>query len=417
MTTLGMAYGPHAVARVDGKVLFVRGAAPDEEAEVVIREDRRNFAYADLVTVLRPSAARREPPCRFLPRCGGCPWQHLKYASQLEAKRTIVTEQLRRIGGLDVPVSATLPSPLEFAYRRRLKLRVEKGDVGFYAGASHELVPIDHCLLAEPAVDAAIPWARDLAGATETRLRRIEVLAHGPGSAEVVVAGEAEGKWCPVDGDRCTTWLADHPLVRGLHLRGRGWQRAWGDTHIVVAPEPDLTLSVRAPGFTQVNPAANQLLVATVLRLLAPTAGQSILELYAGAGNLSLPLLRRGAALTAIEADRLATEDAQENSRPLSGSLRVIWQKAESAVGDLVKEARKFDSVVLDPPRSGAAAVLEPLIQLRPRRIVYVSCDPATLARDLRVLGEHYSISAVQPIDMFPHTYHVETVVRADILP
>src|SRR5512143_666324 len=135
VTTGDMAYGPHAVARHDGKVLFVRGAAPGEEVEAVVREERRAYAYADTVAVLRPSSARRPTPCPYLPRCGGCPWQHLDYAAQLDAKRQLVREHLRRIGGLDVAVEPVLPSPREYGYRRRVKLRVEAGEVGFYAAA------------------------------------------------------------------------------------------------------------------------------------------------------------------------------------------------------------------------------------------------------------------------------------------
>ena len=131
LTTRDMAYGPHAVARLDGKVVFVRGAAPDEEVEAVIRDERRSHAFADVIAVVRPSAHRRPAPCEYLPRCGGCPWQHLDYGEQLAEKRRIVADQLRRVGGLDVDVPPVLPSPHELRCRRRIKLRVEAGAVGF----------------------------------------------------------------------------------------------------------------------------------------------------------------------------------------------------------------------------------------------------------------------------------------------
>jgi tRNA/tmRNA/rRNA uracil-C5-methylase (TrmA/RlmC/RlmD family) len=154
LTARDMAYGPHAVARHDGKVVFVRGAAPGDVVDAVITEHRRAFAFADAVGVVEPSStgARRPVPTAAL---RGCPWQHLTYDAQLAAKQRIVAEQLRRIAGIAVPVAPVLGSPRESGCRRRIKLRVDAGAVGYYAAASHALVPVEHCLLGEPAVDAA----------------------------------------------------------------------------------------------------------------------------------------------------------------------------------------------------------------------------------------------------------------------
>lgn len=413
VTTERMAYGPHAVARAAGKVLFVRGAAPGEELEVVITEERRSYAYADTLKVVRPSADRRVPPCPYLPDCGGCPWQHLDYAAQLAAKREIVADHLRRIGGLGAAVSPVIPSPHEYGYRRRLKLRVEGGEVGFYAAASHWLVPVEHCLLAEPEVDRAIPAARDLARRLATRVRRVGIVGSAGDDSRVAIVAEAEGRWQPDDEERCLDWLADHPAVRGLSLNGRSWQRGWGDPRVTVEPEPGLLLSASARSFTQVNPEANQALVAAVVGLAEPAPGLRVLELHAGAGNFSIPLARRGARVLAVEADRGAAEDARRNGAALLDSPHTVRSgRAERVVGQLIREKARFDVVLLDPPRSGAAELVGRILELEPPAIVYVSCDPATLARDLRTLAGRYRVDAVQPIDMFPHGYHVETVVR-----
>jgi 23S rRNA (uracil1939-C5)-methyltransferase len=415
LTTGEMAYGPHAVARVDGKVVFVRGAAPHEEAEVQVREERQRFAFADLVAVRRPSAVRRLAPCPYLPRCGGCPWQHLDYGAQLAAKQRIVGEQLERLGRVTVPVAAPLPSPREFGYRRRIKLRVVEGVVGFHAAASHALVVIDHCLLAAPPVDAAIPWLTELVAALRTAVRRLEIAAGGSAD-RVVVAGEAEGAWHDGDEDACREWLATHPGVAGMRLRGRGWTRSWGEPTVDLAAGDQPPLRVHAPGFTQVNGEANCLLVEEVVRRVAPRAGLRVLDLYAGAGNLSLPLRRRGALVTAVEQDRGAAADARANAAREPGPpLRVLAMPAERALRQFLAADDRFDAVVLDPPRSGAASCVALLLRLRAPRLVYVSCDPATLARDLRHLSTAYRVDDVQPIDFFPHTYHVETVVGATL--
>lgn len=412
LTTDSLAYGPHAVARLDGKVVFVRGAAPDEEVEAVIREERSAFAFADTVAVTRSSPQRRIAPCPYLPRCGGCPWQHVAYAAQLEAKRAIVREHLRRLAGLDVPVETVLPSPRELGYRRRIKLRVRDGAVGYYAAASHELVAVDHCLLAEPAVDAAIAAAGALVRALRAPLRRIELLGRDATAERVVVVGEIEGGW-DADGEATVQqWLGAHPQVSGVALRGRGWRRSWGDVQVEAGAESGPPLIVHAPAFTQVNPSANRLLVDTVVRTAAPAPGMQVLDLFAGAGNLSLPLRRRGAAVIAVEQDRQAAADAAANAAREPGPpFRVLPARAERALHQVLAEGLRVDLALLDPPRSGAAGCLDVLGRLAPARIIYVSCDPATLARDLRALRARYRIDVVQPIDMFPHSYHVETVV------
>jgi 23S rRNA (uracil1939-C5)-methyltransferase len=416
VTTGEMAYGAHAVARAEGRVVFVRGAAPHEEVEVAVRERRPRYAFADVVTIRRPSPARRPPPCPYLPRCGGCPWQHLEYSAQLAAKHRVVADQLQRLGAVAMPVAPPLASPRQFAYRRRLKLRVADGVVGFHAARSHDLVPVRHCLLAAPHVDAAIAWLPELARALRTALRRLEIASAGADD-RVVVSGEAEGGWDVADEAACRAWLDAHPLAQGLVLRGRRWSRAWGDIVTRLAVRRDeAPLQVRAPGFTQVNDGANRLLVAAVVDAVAPCSGLRVLDLYAGAGNLSLPLRRAGALVTAVEHDASTAADARAAAAREDGPpLRVLQMAAEAALRQLAEAGERFDAVVLDPPRSGAADCVAPLLRIAAARLVYVSCDPTTLARDLRQLGSAYRVEHIQPIDFFPHTYHVETVVRATL--
>lgn len=413
VTTREMAYGPHAVAHDAGRVLFVRGAAPHEELEVVVREQHRTFGFADTVRVLRPSAERRDPPCAYLPRCGGCPWQHLGYEAQLRAKESLVREQLRRLARLDVALEPMLRSPREYGYRHRLKLRVENGAIGFYAAASHSLVPIEHCLLADPRIADRMPAVAELAAALRTRLRRIEPVV-SEDDQQLIVVGEAEGAWASSDDQLCRGWLERTDGVRGLVLAGRGWRRCWGDDRVEIRPEEDLPLWVRGGSFTQVNSEANRVLVRAVLEAVEPRPEMSILDLYAGAGNLSLPLARRGSTVVAVEQNARSAADGRRNARRLGlRGCTFLTNTAEAAARDLVASGRRFEVAVLDPPRSGAFAVLPPLIELAPARLVYVSCDPATLARDLERLLASYRVERVQPIDLFPHTYHVENVVVA----
>jgi 23S rRNA (uracil1939-C5)-methyltransferase len=410
----GLAYGPHGVGRLNGKVVFVRGVVPGETVAVTLREDHGSFAYADLQAVIDPAPERRTPPCQYLPRCGGCPWQHLNYEAQLHAKERNLRDQLARLGGLGgVTVLPIIGSPLEFGYRSRLSMRTAQHRLGFYAGGTHDLVEVEHCLLGGDGLTDAVRSVAAFVARCSSDIRRIEIAAPGINGGAVVIA-EVGGVLAPADEGWIDRWLAAQATLSGVAMWGRHWRRVWGEDRVTVSPEDDLTLTVRAGTFTQVNPRANAQLVATVLSFAAVTAPDRVLDLYAGVGNLSLPIARRGAAVVAVEQQQMAAEDAVANARALGlANCEVMASSARRALGTLRRSGQAFDTVVLDPPRSGAAEIVDDLLALAARRLVYVSCNPATLARDLKRLTARYAIEAVQPIDLFPHTYHVESVTRA----
>lgn len=408
-----LSYGPHGIGRLpDGKAVFVRGVAPGEEVAVVVREDRKTFAYADLAEILRPSTDRRVPPCEYLPRCGGCPWQHLTYAAQLRAKEQNVRDALGRLGKIDpAVVRPIIASPSELAYRRRISLRVEGGEVGFFAAGTHSLVPVTHCLLAEPEVDAAIGRARDLVRRLASNVRRVEIVARGtrPG---VVLQAEVEGSLAVDDPQTVAAFLQVADDVAGVALHGRRWQQSWGAVTVDVAAADGCELRLPAGAFMQVNTAVNRLLVESVLELGGFAPGDRVLELHAGAGNLTLPIAQRVGHVVAVEQHGPAASAARDNAASLT-HVEVRVASALEVVREAVAQRQSFEVVVLDPPRGGAAEIVAGLLQLAPRRVIYVSCNPTTLARDLARLARAYRVETVQPIDMFPHTYHVESVATA----
>jgi 23S rRNA (uracil1939-C5)-methyltransferase len=409
-----LAYGPYGVGRVAGRVVFVPFTAPGDEGEVAIVEEKKGYAIGTLLSLSQPSQQRRTPPCPYLPRCGGCPWQHISYQEQLKAKEQLLREHLRRIGGLsDPPLLPIIPSPNEWRYRHRLRLRFDdEKRLGFYQARSHEVVEIATCLIAEEVVSTHLSLAREWLVSLRTTVRRVEIIAQGL-APRVILLGNAEGSFHAADEAVSTAFLRAHPSVTGLVLFGRRWRHTWGDTRAVLDLGVDgLSVRVSQGGFTQVNPAGNQELIAVLLGLGEFRSEQRVLELYCGAGNFSLPIARRVRELVGIEQDRVSVADAVENAREQRlTNCRFLCASARQSVRDLAQRGENFDVVVLDPPRAGAAEVMVDLPRLRAQRILYVSCHPATLARDVRTLiGHGYRVHRVQPLDLFPHTYHVETV-------
>ncbi len=428
-----LAYGPYGVGRVAGRVVFVPFTVPGDEAKIAIVEEKKGYAIGTLLSLSQPSQQRRVPPCQYIPQCGGCPWQHVSYAEQLKAKERLLREHLHRIGGLsDPPLLPIIPSPNEWGYRHRLRLRFDdEKRLGFYQARSHQVVEIATCLIAEEVVSTHLSLAREWLASLCTTVRRVEIITQGPTPREisargdsargipqgtpprVILLGNAEGSFYANDEAVNAAFLQAHPSVAGLILFGRRWRRTWGDTRVALDLGVDgLSVRISQSGFTQVNPAGNRELIAVLLDLGEFCSQQRVLELYCGAGNFSLPIAHRVRELVGVEQNRVSVIDAGENARGQGfTNCRFLCMPAEKSVRALVRQGETFDTVVLDPPRAGAAEVMTDLPQLQARRILYVSCHPATLARDLRILVRHgYRLHRVQPLDLFPHTYHLETV-------
>jgi len=410
-----LSHGPDAVARHQGRVVFVPGVAPGDMVEARLVRERASFARAEVVRRLASGAAYRVAPCAWVTECGGCPWQQVAYDVQLAAKATNVREALARIGGLsaahELPIRR---APDEWRYRHRIRLHVGAGGaLGYRRARSHQVVEIGDCVIADAALAAALPAVRALVRRLATRLATVELLGNGTGG--VVVSGAAHGAFVAADERHISTLLATAPApgrIVGVQLATDGWQRTWGDVRVRVDPDAGGTTIVQHPrAFSQVNPAANRLLVETVCTMAAPA--RRVLDLFCGAGNFSLPLARAGTDVIGVEASAAAVADARASAAACG--LTEARFEATSALHFLRQQGLAgAELVVLDPPRTGAADAVAQLARLRAPRIVYVSCDPATLARDVAVLpAAGYRIGRLQPLDLFPQTPHVETVLEA----
>ena len=374
LTVGAPAHGGHCVSRVDGQVIFVRHALPGERVLAVITEVQRSFSRADAVSVLDASPDRVAAPCPYARPglCGGCDLQHAAPRAQAGWKATVVREQLARLAGLPdlpaVPVTAPPPTPLDWRSRVRYAVSAD-GVPGLLKHRSHEVVPIDRCLIAHPAVRAL-----DVLSVRWPGVDGVETVASSGGDVSVLAAGR---------------------LVSGAaRVRERAVGREW---------------TIDAGAFWQVHPAAADTLAGAVLELLRPRAGERAWDLYGGAGLFAGVLadaVGPQGTVTLVESDPRGVAAARRNLR--STGVHVVPGRVERVLRRLPVP----DLVVLDPPRAGAgAAVVRGMVDAAPRAVAYVACDPAAFARDVGTFrGLGWRLAELRAFDIFPMTHHIELV-------
>lgn len=409
-----LSYGPYGIGRREGQAILTPLTAPGDEVKIRVVERRRNYAVAEMQELLSASPLRQIPPCTYFGKCGGCSWQHVEYSAQLAAKEKNVGEALRRIGKLDefeqLPI---VRSPQEYGYRSRIRLQVDRQNrIGLYRGFSHEIIEIDSCRITDAEADRSLTSLREWIQRLKTRLRQVEIIRGDCG--ETVFLGEAEGHYFADDEKTSSSFLSRHKQISGLVLLGRAWRRSWGEDKISVSPENGIEIEAAAETFTQVNRSANRILVQKLLSWAEFQGQDRILELYSGAGNFTLPIARRSRDVLAVEANLLSVKQGEINGHS-SGLQNIRWlcSPMPKAITQLAKAGTKFCKIVLNPPRSGAKGLEKDLASLGAAKIFYISCNPTTLARDLAGLKKAgYKLKRVQPIDLFPQTFHVETLAE-----
>ncbi|MDZ4170343.1 MAG: 23S rRNA (uracil(1939)-C(5))-methyltransferase RlmD [Coriobacteriia bacterium] len=423
-----LAYGGDAIAHLDdGRTVFVKGACPGDRVAAEITDDRDRFARARVIDVISPSASRVKPGCPYFGSCGGCAWQHVSIDAQLSAKRDIVVDALVRIGRLphvEPLVRPTVAPSQPYGYRNKIELVCDPAsrrlDLGFHRQGSDEVVPIDACPLlpkrAEKAPKALTGALRYLAGQSDLGLRRVSVrVASATRDLEIALwtepgpfqrAAAAKLLSAAVPATSIVRVLAKGPQkerrVAGVEvLSGKG---AWREQL------NGMSFAISAPSFFQVNTPGAEALIGLVLDSLALDGTDRVVDLFAGAGTFTLPLAQVAGDVVAVESASSAVRDLRRNLEHAG-----VW--ADVVGGDAAREIvglGRFDALVVDPPRAGLdAAVIAALGSAKPRVVTYVSCDPATLARDAaRLVEVGYSLTDATPVDLFPQTYHVETVAR-----
>jgi 23S rRNA (uracil1939-C5)-methyltransferase len=411
-----LSHGPYGIGRHDGQVVMVPGTVPGDSVTAGVIESKGSYAVAELISIIKPSAQRREPPCRYVGACGGCPWQQIDYGAQLAAKRQNLADALRRIGKInDFDLLPIVAAPREFHYRRRIRLRCNQDrQVGYSRSFSHDLVEIDRCEIAPERVNLALAHVRRWLKEAPMNIAEIEIVA-GDGENELVLVAVAAGPSAPSASAAVGKLLDGGAGLRGVIVAGAGRRQVWGNPRISVAAEPNLRMVVEADVFTQVNPEGNHAILHHLLRAGEFSDRDRVLELYCGAGNFTLPIARRAGEVVAVEAHRVAVDCGKLNAQR-NGIENIRWriQPVPAALTQFTARREQFSKIVLDPPRAGARGTDRDLAALNAETIFYISCDPATMARDLAALAKRgYKLATVQPIDLFPQTFHVEALAVA----
>lgn len=394
-----LAYGGDALGRLpDGRAVFVPFALPGETVRLRLVEEKRGHARAELLEVLEPSPERIAPRCVHFGVCGGCHYQHMPYSLQLEAKRAILKDQLERIGKLqDPPVRPTVPSPREWHYRNHVQFALTgEGELAYHRLRSNEVFAVRECHLPEEAANAAWPL---LNFEPIQELERIG-LRQGAGE-EILLVLESQALEAP-------EMSVEELDLSAVHLSPAGPLVMAGSDHIVIEilGRP---FRVSAGSFFQVNTLMAEAVVQHLLEILPLTPASLVLDVYCGAGLFSAFLAPRAGRVIGIESNPYAADDFVANLDEFE-NVELYEAEAEEVLPWLEERP---DAVVVDPPRAGLdRSVLDALARLQPAHIAYVSCDPSTLARDLKRLSEAgYKLVQATPFDLFPQTFHVECVV------
>lgn len=435
-----MLYEGLALARVDGFPVFIENACVKDKVKVKVSKVRKNFANADLLEIIEPSPHRVKPFCALHNVCGGCQWQFIGYQEQLNQKQNIVSETIRKITGKDIKVLPVIASPKQTEYRHKIQYPIGQTKVskrilaGYYKKHTHELVNIKHCPIQPKVIDELLEAIKEKAQELKidaynekkhTGLLRHISFKHSNDNKKTLVTFviNSDEVVDSIDdlatfvyktfGDKIAGVCANFNTAKNNVILGRTTKCLIGDD-FYTEKLGEITYKISANSFFQVNPFSAEKIFDTVKSMISENVEKpTILDAYSGVSTFGIWLKDIASKVVCVEEIQSASDDATSNIHLNNAeNIEIINGKAFDSFKNLVEENKKFDVVVLDPPRKGCEQeVLDYVINLTNSLIVYVSCNPSSLARDLKYLHENgFQTEYIQPVDMFPHTYHIESV-------
>lgn len=410
----------------EGRITLIEGVISGETVTAKIKSTTKKQSKGLATSIIHPSSERIQAPCPHYKQCGGCDFQHMTYPCQLQEKQQIIKDLLVQSGSpvlrenTKTLLAAPIASPQQFHYRQRIRLQVDDQQIpGFHKRRSHACVAIDSCLLATPEINDCLQKLLPQHSFNKL-LRQTEALEilYDPDSSTITLLIHFKRKPRPADEQHARNLIAALTGLKNIFFTGVGFAVTGRDSHSFTLPRlpshtsKPLQLSLEAGGFCQVNVEQNTNLVKTVLDFCAVTKEESVLDLFCGMGNFSVPLAEQAKSVLGIEGQGSAIRSAKRNSSNAGqNNSKFIKQPIHTACSELAKAGEKFDCIILDPPRQGAPGLARVLHALCENRLIYISCDPVTLCRDLAdLLHQGFTVKKLQPIDMFPQTHHIETV-------
>lgn len=434
----GLTHDGAGVGKYQGYTLFVNGGLPEEKVRVKVAKLNKNYGFADIIEIIEPSSKRNKPRCPVYESCGGCQLQHLTYEGQLEHKRNLVAENLKRIGKIEnVTIHPTLGMNHPWRYRNKAQIPFAESEggliSGFYAKGTHNVIDMKQCLIQQEAHDEMALMVRELAKelhipAYDEKLHQ-GVLRHvvtrtGTNTGELMLILVTKDEDFSHKKELVDNLIARIPnltsLIQNVNsertnvILGQKSITLWG-SDVIYDTIGDIKFSISPRSFFQVNPDQTKVLYDKALEYADLSGKETVIDAYCGTGTISLFLAQKAKHVYGVEIVADAIKDAKKNVE-LNGINNVAFQTgaAEKVILEWEKQGVNADVVVVDPPRKGLEKeLIDTIIELKPDRVVYVSCDPGTLARDLRLFeGGGYKVIEVQPVDMFPQTVHVECVVE-----
>ncbi|WP_457599749.1 class I SAM-dependent RNA methyltransferase [Hydrogenivirga sp.] len=405
-----LVYGGYGLARHRDKVILVRFAAPQELVDVRVIDEKKDYAEANVENIVLPSRVRREAPCPYFGVCGGCQLQHMEYTAQVESKESILVETLERIGKVEnVPLVEAVQSGQEFGYRVRVQFKVKNGRLGFFRWDEHEVVDVESCPVAHPRINELIEPLRECTKHIR-ELREIHVI-YSPTEdrflVKFITPTEIDKEFL---GRLKEDYLPDEVVGVGDYSRLRTIlnRRFWLGKEYLFMEAGGWKFRVSADSFFQVNWTLWDRFIGAVSETEAFKKG---VDLHCGVGFFTIPLSVKGNFIEGSDSNPSAVHDAEYNAK-LNERDNVVFVRSDAYRHLKNRGGEVLDLVVLDPPRSGLdKKEIDLLVNNQPERIVYISCNPSTLARDLRIfLKNGYRLEGVRLVDMFPQTYHIESV-------
>lgn len=417
----------HGVVKVDGYPLFVKGMMKGEEGELIVTLMKKTYGYAKLHKLMKANPMRITPVCALAKQCGGCQLQHMDYQEQCAFKTQKVKDVMRRIGKTNAPVYNVSGMDNVLHYRNKGQVPIGhngwKTQMGFYRIHSNQIIDCEHCYIQSETINDIMQTFRQLLDTYDlASYFRHLLVKDGFASGEVMAVLIARTKKIPHLKQLCDELLEKHPQIQTilLNINQRDDNVILGEQEIVLYGSGQiydildgLKFSISSKSFYQVNPVQTQVLYQTALDYAQLTGNETVIDLYCGVGTISMFLARKAKKVIGIEIVEAAIVDAKRNAK-LNDIQNIEFHCADAGTfAKKLAEAKMIpDVVVVDPPRKGCDQLtLDSIVTMAPQRLVYVSCDPATLARDIAILEtKGYRCEKVQPVDMFPHTHHVENV-------